>query len=213
MRRVLCIASLINLGVLVSLQAQQLKPMFVRWEPETSLAHAKSWGAHQGDTLPVLNGDYRYEGLVIGGLALGALGAWVGFRISEACPTVPGAQCNTDRLGNAVALGLVSTAVGGGVGYLIGRLSPKLQRPVTQTVSPSALPESTRQRVGYQHWKGAAIGSGSGALLGVLLIFGVRGSCSDCSLTSADFLKMSALGAGFGGALGFLVGLTSPKYE
>lgn len=32
-------------------------------------------------------------------------------------------RCGTDRLGNAVALGLVGAAVGGGVGYLAGRLS------------------------------------------------------------------------------------------
>ena len=61
----------------------------------------------------------------MGGLALGALGAWIGSRITLGCPTEPGVRCDTDRLGDAVALGLVGMAVGGGVGYLVGRLSPK----------------------------------------------------------------------------------------
>jgi len=56
--------------------------------------------------------DYRYEGLLIGGLALGADG----------------------ELGRAVAVGLVGAAVGGGLGYLIGRLSGK----------PSVTVDSTR---------------------------------------------------------------------
>ncbi len=69
--------------------------------------------------------DHRYEGLLVGGIVLGAVGAWVGSRITLACPTEPGADCGTDRLGNAVALGLVGAAVGGGLGYIVGRFSAK----------------------------------------------------------------------------------------
>ena len=67
-------------------------------------------------------GDYRLEGTVAGGLLLGAFGFWIG---TQACRNerVPagsgGSPCS------AAPVGLVGIAVGSGLGYLVGRLTPK----------------------------------------------------------------------------------------
>jgi hypothetical protein len=83
----------------------------------------------------------------------------------------------------------------------------------TPTTPPLAtVPDSVRQIVGYQHWKGAAMGGGLGALGGLFLALGV-GECADCSSDSRSVGKVSLIGAGVGGALGFLVGLASPRYR
>jgi hypothetical protein len=83
--------------------------------------------------VPAVGGgrDYRYEGLVVGGVALGAFGAWVGSQLRGPCPTEAGVECGSDRVGNAVTLGLVGAAIGGGIGYLVGRLSSKAE-PVAE---------------------------------------------------------------------------------
>ncbi len=214
MRLVLCVVSVLNL-VAIPLAAQRVEPGFQRWEPPaTRLANEDAWGT--ADAEPGARRDYRYEGLTFGGIVFGALGAWVGSRLSEACPTVPGAECNTDRLGNAVALGLVGAAAGGGLGYLVGRFSPKVAAVTplaADSLRPSLIPDSTRRKVGYRHWKGAAIGSGAGAVLGALLALTASGNCSDCNVTEADYLKATLVSAGVGGVFGFLVGVASPKYE
>jgi hypothetical protein len=72
--------------------------------------------------------------------------------------------------------------------------------------------DSVRQRVGYQHWKGAAIGAGVGALLGTALAFGLRGECDDCTVTTWDRTQGALLITGASSIFGFLVGLASPKY-
>jgi len=68
-------------------------------------------------------GDYRVEGTAVGALFLGALGTWVG---TEACrnqptPLVPGGSSSC----SGVTVGVVGAVLGGGVGYVIGRLTPK----------------------------------------------------------------------------------------
>jgi hypothetical protein len=215
MHRQLCVVSLLNFGLVVSLAAQQIEPGFVRWEPSAILLATEEWETGPRDTVLSPRRDYRYEGLIFGGIVFGALGAWIGSQVTAACPTVPGARCEPDRLGNGIATGLAGAALGGGLGYLIGRLSPKreaVQSPLAELLSATAVPDSTRRRVGYHHWKGAAIGSSAGAVLGTLLFLGASGSCSDCDV-SGDVLGASLVSAGLGGALGFLVGLASPKYE
>jgi hypothetical protein len=74
------------------------------------------------------------------------------------------------------------------------------------------LADSVRQRVGYQHWKGAAIGAGVGALLGIALASGVAGECDDCRVTTWDRARGALLVTGASSAFGFLVGLASPRY-
>jgi len=165
MRRLIGVVSLLNLAVLSSVPAQQIRPPFARWEATPSIMRAGPGSGFSRDTVPRPHRDYRYEGLALGGVVLGAAGGWVGWNVSAACPTVPGARCDPDRFGNAVAAGLAGAAIGGGLGYLIGRLSSKPypdQRPVTEPIRPSLVPDSTRIRVGYQHWKGAASGPGAG---------------------------------------------------
>jgi len=124
---------------------------------------------------------------------------------------VPGAQCEPDRLGNALALGLVSAAAGGGLGYLVGRFShkPAAAEPVLTPVSP----DSGRKPVGYHHWEGTAIGAGGGALLTALLYLSVEDGCADCEGGKSFFLEAELISAGVGGVVGFLIGLGIPKYR
>ena len=76
-----------------------------------------------------------------------------------------------------------------------------------------AIPDSIRKRVGYQHWKGGAIGGAVGGLAGLLLGLTVGRACDDCSSDDSDALEPALVGAGLGGAFGFLVGAASPKYR
>ncbi len=76
----------------------------------------------------------------------------------------------------------------------------------------ATLPDSVRHKVGYQHWKGAVIGGGVGAVLGTVLAFGLAGRCADCTLTTGDRAQAALLITGAGSVFGFLVGLAAPKY-
>jgi hypothetical protein len=107
-----------------ALPAQQNPTDFESWNPP-SASLPQGPGALRLMSVQVPRRDYRYEGLALGGIAFGALGAWVGSQITEACPTEPGIDCGPDRLGNALAVGIAAAAVGGGLGYLVGRLSSK----------------------------------------------------------------------------------------
>ncbi len=75
------------------------------------------------------------------------------------------------------------------------------------------VPDSIRQRAGYHHWKGAAIGGALGALGGLVLALATHGQCDDCTSDTAPLGKVTLIGAGLGGAFGFLVGLASPRYR
>ena len=183
--------TLFHVFVSVSLAAQQLKPRFVRRElPVTQLSSTEPLDTDRRGTVLVPRRDYRYEGLALGGIVFGTAGAWIGWNVAVGCPLVPGADCEPDRVGNAVAAGLAGVAVGGGLGYLVGRFSSKPhpgQRPAPEPVPAAIIPDSSRRRVGYHHWEGAAIGAGSGALLGTLLVLAAGISCADCNLTGGDF--------------------------
>jgi hypothetical protein len=126
--RALLVSGLLAAALTTAGGAQQPPATFPRWEPRA--AGELEWGSAPdiGRAAAAAAGrDYRYEGLVVGGLAIGTLGAWVGSQITAACPTEPGIECGSDRLGNAVALGLAGAAIGGGLGYLVGLLSPKAE--------------------------------------------------------------------------------------
>lgn len=75
-----------------------------------------------------------------------------------------------------------------------------------------AMPDSVRQKVGYQHWKGGAIGGALGAVAGLLLSEFPVG-CRGCSATDSEVVRTTLIGAGLAGAFGFLVGAASPKYK
>jgi hypothetical protein len=78
--------------------------------------------------------------------------------------------------------------------------------------SALTLPDSVLRKVGYQQWKGAAIGGGVGAVLGSVLAFGLAGRCDDCTDTTWDRAQAALVITGASSALGFLVGLASPRY-
>jgi len=69
--------------------------------------------------------DYRLEGLVVGGLVLGAVGAWIGAEVCHSGPQPVSAGSGESCTGDALVIGLAGAAVGGGIGYLLGRLTPK----------------------------------------------------------------------------------------
>jgi hypothetical protein len=75
------------------------------------------------------------------------------------------------------------------------------------------IPDSIRRKVGYQHWRGGTIGGSVGALAGLLLSALAPTRCSDCTSSDSDVLETTLIGAGLGGAFGFLVGAASPKYR
>jgi hypothetical protein len=91
------------------------------------------------------------------------------------------------------------------------------QRPLTAGRHPTpqavAIPDSVRKKVGYQHWRGAAIGGALGAVGGVALALLAHGACYDCPSNDPSVLEVGFMGAGLGGAFGFLVGAASPKYR
>lgn len=85
--------------------------------------------------------------------------------------------------------------------------------PLTsEGLSGAMLPDSVRRTVGYQHWKGAAIGGGVGAVLGSAFAFGLAGRCADCTVTTWERVQAALLVTAAGGVFGFLVGLASPRY-
>jgi hypothetical protein len=91
---------------------------------------------------------------------------------------------------------------------------PAAALPDSITVS---VPDSVRVRSGYQHWRQAALGGAIGGALGALT--GAVGagisSCDDCRRqpsAGSGALYGGLIGAGVGGVIGFLMGLSSPKY-
>jgi hypothetical protein len=212
MRRLFGLAGLLLVPV-VTLHAQHSPRPFERWTVET-LDRPATRQASGLEVAPVQvpGGDYRYEGLALGGIVFGLAGAWMGSEAPDACPMEPGVDCGRDRLGNAVVLGLAGAALGGGLGYLIGRLSPKPESASANRRQAAALPDSVRRRVGYQHWEGGAIGGALGTVAG-LLLSAVPIGCSDCSSKDSKVVKATFIGAGLGAAFGFVVGAASPKYK
>ena len=93
----------------------------------------------------------------------------------------------------------------------------RFQTNIFPTWQPSSdvlvRPDSVRRKIGYQHWRGGAIGGSVGALAGLLLAALAPGECDDCTRNDSGTLEATLIGAGLGGAFGFLVGAASPKYR
>jgi hypothetical protein len=134
MRRLILSAALLAVWALPG-RAQQREPEFQRWRARfTAQPDEAQWALRRfaPDTLTGTKRDHRYEGLAIGGLALGALGAWMGSgsAASADCLLEPGAGCgDSEQLGQAILGGLVGAAIGGSLGYVIGRWSGGNPRP------------------------------------------------------------------------------------
>jgi hypothetical protein len=213
-RTLVVLIALAQVGVAL-LPAQQRATPFLSWDP-AAVANPPTISVPANEAKSEDLGDYRHEGLALGGLVLGVAGAWIGSRISNGCPLEAGVSCPSDKAEQAVGLGVAGAVLGGGLGYLVGRLSPKRAPRVEPDFPPAELvgvPDSVRKRTGYQHWRGGAIGFAAGGALGALLGAALGNGCSDCSTAAGGRVFATALaGAGAGGVLGFLAGLASPKY-
>lgn len=80
--------------------------------------------------------------------------------------------------GLLVGLGLGVAPVFPALAQHAAGAGPAIQSAVTLVPQAAprlpAVPDSSRQRVGYQHWKGGAIGAGLGALGGLVLALAAR---------------------------------------
>jgi hypothetical protein len=104
MHRLLIAVDPVGMLVSGSLMAQYQSQTFGRWKEPAAGVSAARWVAAQAGPLEVPTRDYRYEGLLSGGVAMGALAAWIGSRVTQSCPTEPGVECGSDKLGFPEAL-------------------------------------------------------------------------------------------------------------
>lgn len=115
--RVLALLALVAVASSSASAQQMATPRFQAWAPE----QLPVTRAPLAQPVPAVRRDYRYEGMLIGAVLFGALGAWIG---TEACHSRPeplggaaGSQCTRD----AFVVGGVGALVGAGLGYLLGR--------------------------------------------------------------------------------------------
>jgi hypothetical protein len=112
-----------------------------------------------------------------------------------------------------VATSLGSSMTGAAHAQAVTRFETNMIPPWQPRKDAPVIPDSVRRKVGYQHWKGGAIGGSVGALAALLLGVLAPTGCADCTSTDSDKLEVTLIGAGLGGAFGFLVGAASPKYR
>ena len=77
------------------------------------------------------------------------------------------------------------------------------------------VPDSVRRVAHYRHWHYAAWAAGVGAAVGLLAGAAAPIACADCDRPSRGTVVLLGTGAGAaaGGFLGFLWGLSNPRYE
>ncbi len=127
MRLLLSIPALLSLAAPLSptaVHAQRLSSLGSDWTLKVQAPPSALQPLPSAPSRPKV-GDYRVEGTVIGGLLMGALGAWVG---SESChnqPTPVAPSSGTACTGTTLTVGFVGAVLGGGLGYLLGRVTPK----------------------------------------------------------------------------------------
>ena len=79
------------------------------------------------------------------------------------------------------------------------RLTPAITARTAGPLNPDrwavAIPDSVRVKVGYQHWKGGAIGAAVGALAGLMLGLAAAHTCADCGSRDSPALIGSLAGS------------------
>jgi hypothetical protein len=147
---------------------------------------------------------------------LGSLGAGLGSAVLLAGPeTMIGHPMRVALVVAGIVAGLAACApLAAQQAQRLNLLGPSASLSPPRRVAPLAsVADSIRRKTGYQHWKGAAIGGIAGALGGLGLALAAHDQCADCSSDTAPIGKVTLIGAGLGSALGFLVGLASPRYR
>lgn len=132
-------------------RAQQAATAWVRWTPEPdALGGPLAAGPPSLARLPVgcKVGDYRYEGLAVGGGLFGLAGAVLGWGLADAGGDPVGGNddpynASTGERLESAAVGFLLFGSGGGLlGFLYGLTVPKVGAcpvtPATETASPTA---------------------------------------------------------------------------
>jgi len=126
MRLLLVTLALVSFGPVSasSLQAQRLSDLGSDWTFKVQSAPSEPAPRFLVVSRTKV-GDYRFEGTVVGAVVLGALGGWIG---SESCnnqPTPVASGAGSGCTGATLTVGFVGAVIGGGIGYLLGRGTPK----------------------------------------------------------------------------------------
>ncbi len=119
------VAVVIMLGAAVPAQAQRLAPsQFASWQLAAG-SSAVFPGPFTADTARVRSGDHRVEGALIGGVLLGALGAWLGHEVCQGGAEPAAGGGGSSCTGATIGSGLIGALIGGAIGYFIGKSTPK----------------------------------------------------------------------------------------
>ena len=120
-RSLLVVLTFAAVGV-APLASQRLAPAYPRWEPDLRWASGlpSSSATHTSRLFPQAP-DHRWEGLVVGGLLVGALGAALGDAFCGQDETLNKPSC----VGPIIEGFAVGAVVGGVTGGLLGGLIPK----------------------------------------------------------------------------------------
>jgi len=123
------LALVLLLGATGPVEAQRAATTrFTTWEPATGSGAAFT-GPSRADTARVRSGDHRVEGTAIGGVLLGAVGALVGHEICQNGAEPAGGGGGSSCTGATIGSGLIGALIGGGIGYFLGKSTPKYRSP------------------------------------------------------------------------------------
>ncbi|SRR6266566_2137487 len=125
MLRLLACVLALTIVIPVCASAQRLSLEFAAWRPHV-VANSSVDHHVARISLQTKFPDYRVEGTVLGAVLLGGLGLWMGTDICNNQPQPVGSGSGSSC--SALPIALVGVAVGGGVGYVLGRITPKHPR-------------------------------------------------------------------------------------
>ena len=121
------LAPILALTVVVPVcaSAQRLSLDFPAWRPHVVATSSVDHHVARAN-LQTKFPDYRLEGTVLGVVLLGGLGLWMGTEVCNNQPQPVGSGGGSSC--SALPFALVGVAVGGGVGYVLGRITSKHPR-------------------------------------------------------------------------------------